>query len=185
MNPSPRRDHPAGPPSPRKTRLKIFIQSTYVKLASVGEPAPVGVRSGRPDPQILTRIEAPTGVGGAMNETQQSLLIRAQTGETDAWKGLTACIAPDPRWLNRQGVPAADLDDLGQEVLVSVVKQLPGFQHSGRGAPSAPGCVPSSAGARPITAGDRRRPPRPGAGAVPPPPPGARRSRQRAESAVG
>jgi len=106
-----------------------------------------------------------------MNETQQSLLIRAQTGETDAWKGLTGLYRPlILGWLNRQGVPAADLDDLGQEVLVSVVKQLPGFQHSAAGAPSAPGCVPSSAGARPITGGRSTETPRPGAGAVPPPP---------------
>jgi RNA polymerase sigma-70 factor (ECF subfamily) len=38
-------------------------------------------------------------------------------------------------WLNREGVPARDLDDLSQEVLLSVVKHLPSFQHSGhRGA---------------------------------------------------
>jgi RNA polymerase sigma-70 factor (ECF subfamily) len=68
-----------------------------------------------------------------MNETRLSLLLRAQTGETDAWKGLTDLYRPlILGWLNRQGVPAADLDDLGQEVLVGVVKQLPGFQHSGR-----------------------------------------------------
>src|SRR5215471_2977517 len=49
-----------------------------------------------------------------MNETRQSLLLRAQTGEENAWK---------------------DLADLSQEVLLSVVKHLPSFQHSGnRGA---------------------------------------------------
>jgi len=71
-----------------------------------------------------------------MNETRQSLLIRAQTGETTAWKDLTALYRPLIfGWLNRQGVPAGDLEDLSQEVLLSVVKQLPGFQHSGnRGA---------------------------------------------------
>jgi RNA polymerase sigma factor (sigma-70 family) len=71
-----------------------------------------------------------------MNETQHSLLVRAQSGETDAWKNLTALYRPlILGWLNRQGVPAGDLEDLGQEVLLSVVKHLPGFQHSGnRGA---------------------------------------------------
>jgi RNA polymerase sigma-70 factor (ECF subfamily) len=71
-----------------------------------------------------------------MDETRQSLLLRAQTGETDAWKDLTALYRPLIfGWLNRQGVPARDLEDLSQEVLLSVVKQLPGFQHSGhRGA---------------------------------------------------
>jgi RNA polymerase sigma-70 factor (ECF subfamily) len=71
-----------------------------------------------------------------MDETRQSLLIRAQTGEADAWKDLTDLYRPlIIGWLNRQGVPASDLEDLSQEVLVRVVKHLPGFQHSGhRGA---------------------------------------------------
>ena len=68
-----------------------------------------------------------------MDETRQSLLLRAQTGETDAWKDLTDLYRPlILGWLNRQGVPARDLEDLSQEVLLSVVKHLPGFQHSGQ-----------------------------------------------------
>ena len=71
-----------------------------------------------------------------MNETRQSLLLRAQTGETSAWKDLTDLYRPlILGWLNRQGVAARDLEDLSQEVLLSVVKHLPGFRHSGhRGA---------------------------------------------------
>ena len=71
-----------------------------------------------------------------MSETRQSLLLRAQTGEADAWKDLTDLYRPlILGWLNRQGVPARDLEDLSQEVLLSVVQHLPGFQHSGhRGA---------------------------------------------------
>jgi RNA polymerase sigma-70 factor (ECF subfamily) len=68
-----------------------------------------------------------------MHETRQSLLIRAQTGETDAWKDLTDLYRPlILGWLHRQVVPPRDLEDLGQEVLLSVVKHLPGFEHSGR-----------------------------------------------------
>lgn len=68
-----------------------------------------------------------------MNETRQSLLIRAQTGETDAWKHLTELYRPlILGWLNSRGVPAPDLEDLSQEVLLSVVKHLPAFQHSGQ-----------------------------------------------------
>jgi RNA polymerase sigma-70 factor (ECF subfamily) len=68
-----------------------------------------------------------------MNETRQSLLLRAQTGETDAWKALLDLYRPlILGWLHRQGVPARDLEDLTQEVLLSVVKHLPGYQHSGR-----------------------------------------------------
>jgi RNA polymerase sigma-70 factor, ECF subfamily len=68
-----------------------------------------------------------------MHETRQSLLLRAQTGEENAWKDLTDLYRPlIIGWLNRQGVPAGDLDDLAQDVLLSVVKHLPQFQHSGR-----------------------------------------------------
>jgi RNA polymerase sigma-70 factor (ECF subfamily) len=68
-----------------------------------------------------------------MDETRQSLLLRAQNGETNAWKDLSDLYRPlILGWLNRQGVPASDLEDLSQEVLLSVVKSLPGFQHSGQ-----------------------------------------------------
>jgi RNA polymerase sigma-70 factor (ECF subfamily) len=68
-----------------------------------------------------------------MSETRHSLLLRAQIGEGDAWKDLTNLYRPLIfGWLNRQGVPARDLEDLSQEVLLSVVKHLPGFQHSGQ-----------------------------------------------------
>src|SRR3954467_11038565 len=68
-----------------------------------------------------------------MNETRQSLLLRARAGETDAWKDLTDLYRQlILGWLHRQGVPARDLEDLSQEVLLSVVKHLPGFQHSGQ-----------------------------------------------------
>jgi RNA polymerase sigma-70 factor (ECF subfamily) len=68
-----------------------------------------------------------------MNETRQSLLFRAQTGEENAWKDLTGLYRPlIVGWLHHQGVPAGDVDDLTQEVLLSVVKHLPAFEHSGR-----------------------------------------------------
>jgi RNA polymerase sigma-70 factor (ECF subfamily) len=68
-----------------------------------------------------------------MDETRQSLLLRAQTGEEGAWKDLTDLYRPlIIGWLNRQGVPAGELDDLSQDILLSVVKHLPTFEHSGR-----------------------------------------------------
>src|SRR5262245_17214056 len=71
-----------------------------------------------------------------MDETRQSLLIRARTGEESAWKHLMDLYRPlILGWLNRQGVPAVELEDLSQDVLLSVVKHLPTFEHSGaRGA---------------------------------------------------
>jgi RNA polymerase sigma-70 factor (ECF subfamily) len=68
-----------------------------------------------------------------MDDTRQSLLVRAQTGEENAWKDLTDLYRPlIIAWLNRQGVPAVDLEDLSQDVLLSVVKHLPSFEHSGQ-----------------------------------------------------
>src|SRR3954469_16756845 len=71
-----------------------------------------------------------------MNETRQSLLLRAKTGEEDAWKDLADLYRPlIIGWLNRQGVPAVDREDLSQDILLSMVKHLPAFEHSGnRGA---------------------------------------------------
>ncbi len=68
-----------------------------------------------------------------MHDTRKSLLLRAQTGEENAWKDLADLYRPLViGWLRRQGVAARDLDDLSQEVLLSVVKYLPTFEHSGR-----------------------------------------------------
>src|SRR6201995_4487968 len=68
-----------------------------------------------------------------MDETRQSLLLRAQNGESNSWNDLMGLYRPlILGWLNRQGVPARDLEDLSQEVLLSVVMHLPAFQHSGR-----------------------------------------------------
>jgi RNA polymerase sigma-70 factor (ECF subfamily) len=68
-----------------------------------------------------------------VSETRQSLLLRAQAGEADAWEDLAGLYRPlILGWLGRHGVPAGDLEDLGQDVLLSVVKRLPAFRHSGR-----------------------------------------------------
>jgi DNA-directed RNA polymerase specialized sigma24 family protein len=66
-------------------------------------------------------------------------LIRAQSGAEQVWQDLADLYRPlIIGWLNRQGVPAVDLADLGQDVLLSVVKHLPSFEHSGH-----PGAVRS------------------------------------------
>src|SRR5262249_176219 len=68
-----------------------------------------------------------------MDQTRQSLLFRAQTGEEKAWKDLMELCRPlILGWLNRQGVPAGDLEDLSQDILFSVVRHLPAFEPSGR-----------------------------------------------------
>ena len=68
-----------------------------------------------------------------MGPTRQSLLVRARGGEGAAWNDL--CVVYRPLivgWLRRQSVPASDLDDLMQEILLKVVRSLPSFEHSGQ-----------------------------------------------------
>jgi RNA polymerase sigma-70 factor, ECF subfamily len=68
-----------------------------------------------------------------MDVTRQSLLLRAQAGDPDAWKDLASLYRPLlVGWLSYQGVPANELDDLVQEILLAVVKDLRSFSHSGR-----------------------------------------------------
>ncbi len=68
-----------------------------------------------------------------MAETRQSLLIRAQAGEESSWKDLTDLYRPFlVNWLRQQDLSEADRDDLAQEILISVVKSLRSFEHSGR-----------------------------------------------------
>jgi RNA polymerase sigma-70 factor (ECF subfamily) len=68
----------------------------------------------------------------AMLDTPRSLLQRLanQPDETD-WRTLVTLYQPFiARWLGRAGVVADDADDLAQEVLTVVVKEVPGFRHS-------------------------------------------------------
>jgi RNA polymerase sigma-70 factor (ECF subfamily) len=68
-----------------------------------------------------------------MNGTRSSLLLRARDGDPEAWSDFTALYRPLIRaWLRRQSVADADLDDLTQDVLLCVVRNLPSFSHSGR-----------------------------------------------------
>lgn len=71
-----------------------------------------------------------------MDVTRQSLLLRAQTGDEDAWKELTALYRPlILGWLRRHGVSDNDRDDLTQDIFLTLVKSLPAFHHLGnRGA---------------------------------------------------
>jgi RNA polymerase sigma factor (sigma-70 family) len=69
-----------------------------------------------------------------MNETPLSLLERLRHSPDDpSWRRLTDLYLPlVRRWLNQQGLPPADADDLTQEILLVIVRELPGFDHSGR-----------------------------------------------------
>ncbi len=69
-----------------------------------------------------------------MNSTSISLLNRLQqTDDSKNWNRLVELYAPLLRlWLRKYDVQANDADDLVQEVLMAVSKDLKSFDHSGR-----------------------------------------------------
>lgn len=69
-----------------------------------------------------------------MNETPVSLLERLRASPDDgAWQRFADLYLPlVQRWLSHQGLEAADTDDLTQEILLTIVRELRGFEHSGR-----------------------------------------------------
>ena len=69
-----------------------------------------------------------------MNSTSLSLLQRLRTG-TDAvsWEQLLDIYKPLIwGWLRRQSTPIQDAEDLTQDVLAILVKELPKFEHNGQ-----------------------------------------------------
>jgi RNA polymerase sigma factor (sigma-70 family) len=69
-----------------------------------------------------------------MQETTLSLLERARSSsDEEAWRHLIDLYSPLIRnWLSYLGLQLVDQDDLVQEVLVVVVRELPGFRHGGQ-----------------------------------------------------
>ena len=67
-----------------------------------------------------------------MNSTSISLLDRLQqTDDSKNWNRLVELYAPLLRlWLQKYEVQAMDADDLIQEVLMAVLKDLKSFDHS-------------------------------------------------------
>lgn len=72
--------------------------------------------------------------GGVMNSTSISFVERL-TGQADSkcWSEMFALDAPlVRRWMTRYDVPTDDVDDLVQDVMVIVVREVPGFVHNRR-----------------------------------------------------
>ena len=69
-------------------------------------------------------------------ETSVSMLERLAGAPTDAdWRRLDELYRPLLRgWVARVGVPASDVDDLVQDVLLVVVRKISGFERRGKGA---------------------------------------------------
>jgi len=69
-----------------------------------------------------------------MNETSLSLLNRLRRSpESESWDRLVELYTPLLRvWLRKYDVQDSDADDLTQEVLLAVSKDLGGFEHGGQ-----------------------------------------------------
>jgi RNA polymerase sigma-70 factor (ECF subfamily) len=69
-----------------------------------------------------------------VDETSITLLDNLRSRPSPAaWDRLISIYTPLIHdWLRRHGITGADADDLGQEVLAVVVRELPQFRHDGR-----------------------------------------------------
>lgn len=69
-----------------------------------------------------------------MDETSLSLLVRIRhSADRQAWDRLMGLYAPLlGMWLRKYDVQASDVDDLVQEVLMAVAKDLKSFEHGGQ-----------------------------------------------------
>ena len=67
-----------------------------------------------------------------MFETSQSLIDQLHNqSDAGSWQRLVELYSPLLRaWLDRYDVQAADADDVTQDVLVVVMRELPGFRHN-------------------------------------------------------
>src|SRR2546421_2857972 len=69
-----------------------------------------------------------------MADTSFSLLQRLRSQpDAESWRRLVELYTPLIQgWLRRHAVAPADADDLTQEVMTVVVRELPNFQHNGQ-----------------------------------------------------
>jgi RNA polymerase sigma-70 factor (ECF subfamily) len=68
-----------------------------------------------------------------MDSTSRSLLFQAQEGREAAWQRIVDLYRPLIRGcLLQRGVDAQDAEDLTQEVLAVLVRELPRFRHAGQ-----------------------------------------------------
>ena len=75
------------------------------------------------------------GYNGVMPETSCTLLDRLRDGADDqAWRRLVDLYTPLIQgWLGRYDLPAADVEDLTQEVMTALVRELPDFRRQRAG----------------------------------------------------
>jgi RNA polymerase sigma factor (sigma-70 family) len=69
-----------------------------------------------------------------MDDTSLSLIDKARANSGDrAWERFVDIYSPLlHNWLSRLDIQAGDADDLVQEVMIVISRELPGFEHNGR-----------------------------------------------------
>jgi len=68
-----------------------------------------------------------------MKTTSLTLLSSIETGSDDAWARLDAIYRPFVyRWFRRRSISHEAAEDLTQDVMLVVARELPNFEHSGR-----------------------------------------------------
>jgi RNA polymerase sigma-70 factor (ECF subfamily) len=74
--------------------------------------------------------DAPDRPGASGDVTPRSLLQRVRANDPEAWRRLVSLYRPLVLyWCGRGGVPAADAEDVAQEVFAAAAAGLPGFRH--------------------------------------------------------
>src|SRR5438128_2061119 len=70
----------------------------------------------------------------ATHDTPLSLLDRLRSAPDEpSWQRLAELYAPlVRRWLGQQGLAESDAEDVSQEILLVLVREVPSFDHNGR-----------------------------------------------------
>ena len=86
------------------------------------------------EPEYSNDLHATTKMQkDTVDHTSLSLIGRAQTGSGNAWNHLATLYRPLlERWLAQLSVTDTDADDVVQEVMATILKELPKFHHNGR-----------------------------------------------------
>jgi RNA polymerase sigma-70 factor (ECF subfamily) len=77
-----------------------------------------------------TEEETPRGPDSVWHATPRSLLERVRANDAEAWQRLVQLYRPLVHfWCGRSRLPAADVEDVAQEVFAAAAAGLPGFRH--------------------------------------------------------
>src|SRR5262245_20738016 len=115
---------------PTHCRAEVCVENSGGAVGtvppSVGEESRRWRRSGRIVPPHC-------GAEPSLQNASLTLLGRASSGSSEAWQQLDSLYRPFiAQWFRRQNILPADADDLTQDVLAVLVRDLTKFDHNGR-----------------------------------------------------